>query len=141
MADEERNQEEEEIKKECADRARKKMSKVAKFLEEVALNDKYRDTRSVKIKVVDGPGEFHYEYEEQQFPVSVSVRVTAAKTWKELIADKAIGDIKEKAKAPKREGLDMKAAMEAVAKAKAKEAAKAESDEATEGAAPVEEAI
>ena len=94
---------------------------MAAFLESVALDDSYRDQKAIKVKVFDNHKnhkEFHYEYQEVLVPVSVNVRVTAAKTWKEMIMDKAIGDIKEKAKSPHREGLDMKKAMEAISKAK-----------------------
>lgn len=98
-----------------------KAAKVASFLEAVALDDSFRDLKSVKRKVDDGNGESHYEYEEVSIPVSVNIRVTAAKTWKEMVFDKAIGDVKEKAKSTKTEAIDMKKAMEAIAKAKADE--------------------
>lgn len=127
--DDEKTKQDEEIKSFCASRALSKLAKVASFLEDVALNDAYRDRRSVKVKVMDDAKSFHYEYDEQEVPVSVNIRVTAAKTWKELIADKAIGDIKEKAKESRREGLDMKKAMEAIAKAKAEEKKQEESPE------------
>jgi len=125
MADkEEKNKDEEEIKSFCQSRSLKKASKVCDFLEAVSLDDSYRDKRAVKVKVYDDPEdkkEFHYEYEEVDMPVSVNIRVTAAKTWKEMVFDKAIGDVKEKAKETKRDGIDMKKAVEAIAKAKAKE--------------------
>jgi Zn-dependent metalloprotease len=124
----EKSKQEEEIKNFCQNRAAKKLEKVAKFLESVALDDKRRDIVSVKTRVNDPNGSFHYEYRECEIAIPINVRVTAAKTWKELIADKAIGDIKEKAKASKSEGLDMKKAMEAIAKAKAAEKAKADED-------------
>lgn len=119
----EKNKQEEEIKSYCQNRAAKKLDKVAKFLESVALDDNRRDTVSVKVKVVDEEGGFHYDYEDREIAIPINVRVTAAKTWKELIADKAIGDIKEKAKTPRREGLDMKKAMENIAKMKQAEKA------------------
>ena len=117
---EEKNKQEEEIKSFCQNRALKKLAAMAAFLESVSLDDNYRDKRAVKVKIWDTPDkkEFHYEIEDQDVPVSVNIRVTAAKTWKELIADKAIGDVKEKAKETKRDALDMKKAMEAIAKVK-----------------------
>lgn len=136
MADEEKNKQEEEIKLYCQNRAAKKMDKVAKFLESVALDDDRRDTVSVKTRVNDPEGGYHYEYKDQEIAIPINVRVTAAKTWKELIADKAIGDIKEKAKTSKREGLDMKKAMETIGKAK--QAAKAAAEL---GIIPLEEEI
>lgn len=116
-----KNKDEEEIKSFCQKRSMQKAAKVASFLEQVALDDQFRDLKSVKRKVDDGGGESHYEYDEVSVPVSVTVRVTAAKTWKEMIFDKAIGDVKEKAKSTKTEAIDMKKAMEAIAKAKADE--------------------
>ena len=126
--DDEKTKQDEEIKSFCASRALKKLGSVSKFLEDVALDDSYRDKKMVKVKVWDDKikNEYHYELEEQEVPVSVNIRVTAAKTWKELIADKAIGDIKEKAKEGRREGMDIKKAMEAIAKAKAAEKKAAE---------------
>jgi hypothetical protein len=134
--DEEKNKQEEEIKLYCQNRAAKKLDKVAKFLESVALDDSRRDTVSIRVKVFDGPKEFHYDYEDREVAIPINVRVTAAKTWKELIADKAIGDIKEKAKTSKREGLDMKKAMETIGKAK--QAAKAAAEL---GVSPLEEEL
>jgi hypothetical protein len=113
-----KSKQDEEIKAFCANRALGKLAKVAAFLEDVALNDAYRDVKSVRRR---DPETGEWNYEEVECAVPVNVRVTAAKTWKELIADKAIGDIKEKAKESRRDGLDMKKAMEAIAKAKAEE--------------------
>ena len=94
------------------------------------MDDSYRDLKAVKVKVTDpNSGESHYEYEEVSVPVSVNIRVTAAKTWKEMIFDKAIGDIKEKAKDTREKGVDMKRAMEAIAAAKAKEKTEAKEEE------------
>jgi hypothetical protein len=127
---EEKNKDEEEIKSFCQRRAIQKATKVASFLEQVALDDAYRDLKAVKTRVNDPDGGFHYEYEEVSVPVSVNVRVTAAKTWKEMVMDKAIGDVKEKAKSTKTEAIDMKKAMEAIGKAKAAEkAAEVKEDE------------
>ena len=120
MAEEEKNKSEEAIKDACQRRAVKQGMKVAKFLEKVALNDNYRGTIFVKVK---DPETGEYSMEEQKCPVSTSVRVSAARTWKEMIMDKAIGDIKEKAKQSATKGLNMKAALEAVAKAQRKEEA------------------
>jgi len=120
-ASDEKNKSEEEIKTFCQKRSLVKAAKVASFLEAVALDDAYRDLKAIKTRVNDSGGGYHYEYEEISVPVSVNVRVTAAKTWKEMIMDKAIGDVKEKAKSTKSEALDMKKAMEAIAKAKASE--------------------
>ena len=125
-SNEEKNKDEEEIKSFCQRRSIQKATKVASFLEQVALDDSYRDKRANKVKVYDNPAnpkEFRYEYEEVSVPVSVNIRVTAAKTWKEMVFDKAIGDVKEKAKSTKTEAIDMKKAMEAIAKAKAAEKA------------------
>jgi len=119
-----------EIKEFCQNRAIQKAKGVASFLEKVALDDAYRDLKSVKVKVTDPDSkEFHYEYEEVSVPVSVNIRVTAAKTWKEMIFDKAVGDIKEKAKDTREKGVDMKKAMEAIAAAKAKEKQDASEEE------------
>lgn len=119
----EKNKQEEEIKSFCQNRSLKKAAKVCDFLEAVSLDDSYRDKRVVKVKVWDDKeaNEFHYELDEQEVPVSVNIRVTAAKTWKEMVFDKAIGDVKEKAKETKRDALDMKKAMETIAKIKLKE--------------------
>ena len=120
----EKNKDEEEIKSFCQSRSLQKAAKVCDFLEAVSLNDDYRDKKAVKVKVYDDPEDpkaFHYEYEEQEVPVSVNIRVTAAKTWKEMVFDKAIGDVKEKAKETRRDGIDMKKAIDAIAKAKAAE--------------------
>ena len=125
---EQKSKQEEEIKNFCQNRAAKKLEKVAKFLESVALDDKRRDVVSVKTKVMDEDGSFHYEYKDCEIAIPINVRVTAAKTWKELIADKAIGDIKEKAKDNRRTETDMKKACEAIAKAKAAEKAKQDED-------------
>jgi len=121
--DEEKNKDEEEIKSFCQKDTIKNAAKVSKFLRTVALDDKYMDRKAIRVKVWDDKEtkEFHYEYEIQDFPVSAAVRVTAAKTWKEMSMDKAIGDVKEKAKASKVEGLDMKKALEAIGKSKAAE--------------------
>ena len=116
-----KNKDEEEIKSFCQKRSMQKAAKVASFLEQVALDETFRDLKSVKRKVDDGDGKSHYEYDEVSVPVSVNIRVTAAKTWKEMVFDKAIGDVKEKAKSTKTEAIDMKKAMEAIAKAKADE--------------------
>lgn len=118
---EEKNKDEEEIKSFCQRRSISRAQKVASFLEQVALDDSYRDRKAVKTRVNDEGGGYHYEYEEVSVPVSVNIRVTAAKTWKEMVFDKAIGDVKEKAKSAKTEVIDMKKAMEAIAKAKAAE--------------------
>lgn len=118
--DDKKNKQEEEIKEFCQRRSLLKAKQVAVFLEEVALNDAYRDTKSVKKR---DPVTEQISMEEISVPVPVNVRVTAAKVWKEMIMDKAIGDIKEKAKSTRSEGVDMKKAMEAIAKAKAAEKA------------------
>lgn len=129
MLDEQKSKEEEEIKNFCQGRAAKKLEKVAKFLESVALDDKRRDTVSVKVKVMEEDGKgFHYDYEDREVAIPINVRVQAAKTWKELIADKAIGDIKEKAKDNRRTETDMKKACEAIAKMKMAERVKADED-------------
>lgn len=128
--DNEKTKRDEEIKEFCQKRSTQKASGVASFLERVALDDSYRDLKAVKVKVTDlNSGESHYEYEEVSVPVSVNIRVTAAKTWKEMIFDKAIGDIKEKAKDTREKGVDMKRAMEAIAAAKAKEKTEAKEEE------------
>jgi len=118
---EEKNKDEEKIKSFCQDDAIKNAAKISKYLRKVALDDNYRDQRVVKVKVWDDKktGEFHYEFETREFPVPTNVRVTAAKTWKEMSMDKAIGDVKEKAKESRKEGLDMMKALEAISKAKA----------------------
>jgi len=105
----------EEIKEFCQERAIRKANEVALFLERVALNDKAKDVRMVRRKDTNG----EWVYEEVPCAISMNVRVTAAKTWKEMIFDKSIGDIKEKAKEPRRQGIDMKSALEAISKAKA----------------------
>ena len=129
--DDEKTKRDEEIKEFCQKRSTQKAAGVASFLERVALDDSYRDLRANKVKVFDSPDkkEFHYEYEEVSVPVSVNIRVTAAKTWKEMIFDKAVGDIKEKAKDTREKGVDMKRAMEAIAAAKAKEKTEAKEEE------------
>lgn len=119
----EKSKDEEAVKEFCQRRAAKKAADVADFLEAVGLDDNYRDKKLVKVKIWDdkAKNEYHYEYEEQEVPVPVNVRVTAAKTWKEMIFDKTLGDVKEKAKDTKDRGVDMKHAIEAIAKSKAAE--------------------
>ena len=115
---EEKSKVEEEIKEYCQGQARTKAGKFAKFLEKLALDDEYKDSRMVRKKDPDS-GEVYFE--EMECPVSASVRLAAAKTWKEMFFDKAVGDVKEKAKAGQEKRFNMKAAFEAIAKAKAKE--------------------
>ncbi len=114
----EKTKEDEEIKSFCQSRAIKKAGKVADFLEKVSLDDTFRDVKQVRRK---DPETGEWMMDEVECPVPVNVRVTAAKTWKEMIFDKAIGDVKEKAKDTREKGLDMKKAMEAIAAAKAAE--------------------
>ena len=115
---EEKSKVEEEIKEYCQKQARTKAGKFATFLEKLALDDEYRDTRRVRKK---DPKTGESYYEDEECPVSASVRLSAAKTWKEMFFDKAVGDVKEKAKAGQEKRFNMKAAFEAIAKAKAKE--------------------
>ena len=115
---EEKSKVEEEIKEYCQTQARTKAGKFARFLEKLALDDSYRDTKRVRKKDPE-TGEIFFEDEE--CPVSASVRLSAAKTWKEMFFDKAVGDVKEKAKAGQEKRYNMKAAFESIARAKAKE--------------------
>lgn len=115
---EEKSKVEEEIKEFCQSQAKQDAHKFARFLKSLALDDDYRDSRMTRKK---DPQTGEVYYEEMECPVSASVRLSAAKTWKEMIFDKAVGDVKEKAKAGQEKRFNMKAAFEAIAKAKAKE--------------------
>lgn len=114
-ADEEKTKEEEAIKNLCQSESAKHLKKFSDFLRKVALDDGYRGTTVRKVK---NPVTGYFEDRSEELPVATNVRVSAAKIWKELIADKAIGDVKEKAKASRSEGLDIKAAIEEIAKKK-----------------------
>jgi len=88
-----------DLKGVCKSRAAAKIDAMATFLEKVALDDEYRDKRLTKDtlgpKLID-------------IPIPVNVRVSAAKIWKEIVMDKAVGDVKEKAKEKKDRSIDMK---------------------------------
>lgn len=77
--------------------------RMADFLENVALNPDFKDKRLVKV----GDSQMIKE-----LPIPLNVRVAAAKLWKEMFVDKSVGDVKEKAKAEKAKGLDMKKILE-----------------------------
>ena len=92
-----------ELKKVCQSRAVAKIGAMADFLERVALDPSYTDKRLTKdklgTKLVD-------------VPIPVNVRVSAAKIWKEIVADKAVGDVKEKAKEKRDRTVDMRRVLE-----------------------------
>lgn len=115
MAEEKENKTDEEIKDFCQNETVNHGRKISAFLRKVALDDNYRDTKQVRRK---DPETGEWIYDEVEVPVPVNVRVTAAKTWKEMIMDKAVGDVKEKAKATREKGFNLKAAMAEVARAK-----------------------
>lgn len=115
MAEEKENKTDEEIKDFCQNETVNHGRKISAFLRKVALDDNYRDTKQVRRK---DPESGEWIYDEVEVPVPVNVRVTAAKTWKEMIMDKAVGDVKEKAKATREKGFNLKAAMAEVARAK-----------------------
>jgi hypothetical protein len=115
MAEEKENKTDEEIKDFCQSETVNHGRKISAFLRKVALDDNYRDTKQVRRK---DPESGEMIYDEIEVPVPVNVRVTAAKTWKEMIMDKAVGDVKEKAKATREKGFNLKAAMAEVARAK-----------------------
>jgi len=104
----------EAIKQFCQDKALLKARQVAEFLERIALDPRVHDRKKVKRK--DDNGEIIYD--DVEVPLPMSVRVTAAKVWKEMFFDKAIGDVKEKAKEARKTGIDMKAALESLTQAK-----------------------
>ena len=115
MAEKEESKTDEEIKDFCQSETVNHGRKISAFLRKVALDDNYRDTKQVRRK---DPVSGEIIYDEIEVPVPVNVRVTAAKTWKEMIMDKAVGDVKEKAKATREKGFNLKAAMAEVARAK-----------------------
>ncbi len=115
MAEKEESKTDEEIKDFCQSETINHGRKISAFLRKVALDDNYRDTKQVRRK---DPVSGEIIYDEIEVPVPVNVRVTAAKTWKEMIMDKAVGDVKEKAKATREKGFNLKAAMAEVARAK-----------------------
>lgn len=115
MAEEKESKTDEEIKDFCQNETVNHGRKISAFLRKVALDDNYRDTKQVRRK---DPESGEMIYDEIEVPVPVNVRVTAAKTWKEMIMDKAVGDVKEKAKATREKGFNLKAAMAEVARAK-----------------------
>ena len=93
----------------CQRRVLDKQSEMVAFLEDVALNPEFKDNRVVKDK--DG------DFLVKKVPASAVLRLSAAKLWKEMVADKAIGDVKEKARQKQQGGgIDMRAAIEALAK-------------------------
>jgi hypothetical protein len=85
------------------DRVLKTQQKMAEFLESVALDPTFTDKRLVKV----GDSQLI-----KDVPIPLNVRVAAAKLWKEMFVDKSVGDVKEKAKAEKAKGLDMKKILE-----------------------------
>ena len=101
--DERRN---EQLKDFCQDRVLQKQKEMADFLENVALNPEFRDQRLVKV----GDAQL-----VKEVPISMNVRVAAAKLWKEMFTDKAVGDVKEKAKEKPQRGLDLKKILENLA--------------------------
>lgn len=89
----------ERLKDFCQDRALKKMAEMADFLESVALDKSLKDK-----KVISSAAGVR----EVEVSIPVNVRVASAKLWKELVADKAVGDIKEKAKEKPQRGINIK---------------------------------
>lgn len=96
----------EQLKDFCQDRVLQKQKEMADFLENVALNPDYRDQRLVKV----GDAQL-----VKEVPIAMNTRVAAAKLWKEMFTDKAVGDVKEKAKEKPQRGLDLKKILENLA--------------------------
>lgn len=109
----------EQLKDFCQDRVLTKQQEMATFLENVALNPDFRDKRLIKV----GDAQLIKEV-----PISMNVRVAAAKLWKEMFTDKAVGDVKEKAKEKAQRGLDLKKILENLAEEQRKS-----SKESTDG--------
>jgi hypothetical protein len=95
----------EQLKDFSCDRVLQKQKEMAEFLENVSLNPNFKDKRIVKV------GD---EQMVKEVPIPMNVRVAAAKLWKEMFMDKSVGDVKEKAKAEREKGLDLKKILESL---------------------------
>jgi len=89
-------------------RALKKLKSVMEYLEKVALDDDLTETKMTK----SGPA---------ILPVSHDTRVAAARAWKDMVLDKAIGNKKVKETAITEEKLDFKKVLEGIGKELAKQ--------------------
>lgn len=88
-----------ELKAVCQKRTAARLEAMADFLERVALDPTFTDKRLTRDRL--GP-------KVVDVPIPINVRVASAKIWKEIFADKAVGDVKEKAKEKKDRTLDMR---------------------------------
>jgi len=89
-------------------RALKKLKSVMEYLEKVALDDDLTETKMTK----SGPA---------ILPISHDTRVAAARAWKDMVLDKAIGNKKVKETAITEEKLDFKKVLEGIGKELAKQ--------------------
>jgi len=118
---------EEQLKTLVEKRALKKLKSVMEYLEKVALDDDLTETKMTK----SGPA---------ILPISHDTRVAAARAWKDMVLDKAIGNKKVKETAVKEDELDFKKVLEGIGKelAKQKQRPKAKIIEANATAIPTE---
>jgi len=99
---------EEQLKALVEKRAIKKLKSVMEYLEKVALDDDLTETKMTK----SGPA---------ILPISHDTRVAAARAWKDMVLDKAIGNKKVKETAITEEKLDFKKVLEGIGKELAKQ--------------------
>ena len=99
---------EEQLKTLVEKRALKKLKSVMEYLEKVALDDDLTETKMTK----SGPA---------ILPISHDTRVAAARAWKDMVLDKAIGNKKVKETAIKEDELDFKKVLEGIGKELAKQ--------------------
>lgn len=99
---------EEQLKTLVEKRALKKLKSVMEYLERVALDDDLTETKMTK----SGPA---------ILPISHDTRVAAARAWKDMVLDKAIGNKKVKETAVKEDELDFKKVLEGIGKELAKQ--------------------
>ena len=99
---------EEQLKTLVEKRALKKLKSVMEYLERVALDDDLTETKMTK----SGPA---------ILPISHDARVAAARAWKDMVLDKAIGNKKVKETAIKEDELDFKKVLEGIGKELAKQ--------------------
>ena len=99
---------EEQLKTLVEKMALKKLKSVMEYLEKVALDDDLTETKMTK----SGPA---------ILPISHDTRVAAARAWKDMVLDKAIGNKKVKETAVKEDELDFKKVLEGIGKELAKQ--------------------
>lgn len=103
---------EEQLKTMVEKRALKKIKGMIEYLEKVALDDNLTETKMGNV----GKDKIPFKV-----PISHDTRVAAARAWKDMVLDKAIGNKKVKETAVKEEALDFKKVLEGIGKELAKQ--------------------